>query len=80
MHLTKLQLSLGTDTLGEGSVADDVAECLTFRLILLEDLALRVVANHAGIDKPAEIQPLRPEMRHCDQWIECEEVALVAVK
>lgn len=37
---------------------------LPFGLILLENLSLGVVSNGMGIDEPADVESLRPEMGH----------------
>ena len=37
---------------------------IPFRLVLSEDLAFRVVANHLDIDEAAEIESFRSEHRH----------------
>lgn len=58
MHLGELELGLCADTLREGSVADYVAERLSFRLILFENLALGMITDDAGVDKAANIQTL----------------------
>lgn len=37
---------------------------LPFRLELLENLPLGVVADNTGVDEPAEVEDLGPELRH----------------
>lgn len=37
---------------------------IPLRLILLEDLSLRVVSNDLDVDETAQIELLRPEHRH----------------
>jgi hypothetical protein len=60
-------LRLDSCSFRERGIADDVSERLSFRLVLLEDFALGVVADDFIVDEAAEIEllaPERPEFGH----------------
>lgn len=64
MHLRQLQLCLRAGSGRKRQIADDVAESLSFWLMLGEDFPLGVVANDFDVDEAAQIELLRPEHGH----------------